>query len=148
MPYTAGSTIGSFGLLTIQQARDLAPQGLVGAKDGADPQEERRKSRMGRTARDLASIYMERHAKPHQKSWREDEWRMGKYILPAFGNRKVEEVKRSDVARFRQQMGERSKPEANRCLALQGVMFNLAGDGGLQDEALPNPARRIQKYKI
>ena len=141
-------TIGAFGVLTIQQARDLARKALVDAKSGTDPQEERRKSRLGSTVRDLASVYMERHAKPHKKTWKEDEWRLHKYILPTFGRRKLDEVKRADVARFHQRMGERSKAEANRCLALLGIMFNLAGDWGFRDEAVPNPARRIQKYKI
>ena len=141
-------TLGKYGVLTLQEARERAKRALVAAGDGADPLEERQAARRGDTVKDLAAVYMERHAKPHKKSWKEDQWRLDKYVLPAFGSRKVADVKRTDVARFHQKMGERSKAEANRCLALLSVMFNLAGDWGLRDEAIPNPARRIQKYKI
>ncbi|CAN5283504.1 site-specific integrase [soil metagenome] len=141
-------TIGAFGVLTLPQARDLARKALVDAKAGTDPQEERRKSRLGSTMKDLAAVYMERHAKPHKKSWKEDEWRLDKYVLPAFGSRKIEDVSRTDVARFHQKLGTRSKAEANRCLALLSIMFNLAADWGLRDETIPNPAGRIKKYHI
>lgn len=141
-------TLGAYGVLTLPQARDLARKALVGAKGGTDPQEERRKTRQASTMKELAAVFMERHAKPHKKSWKEDEWRLDKYILPTFGSRKIEEVKRTDVARFHQKMGERSRAEANRCLSLLSIMFNLAGDWGLRDEMIPNPAGRIQKYKI
>lgn len=86
--------------------------------------------------------------KQHKKSWKEDQWRLDKYILPAFGCRKVADVKLTDVARFHQKMGDRSKAEANRCLALLSVMFNLAGDWGLKDAAIPNPAARVKKFKV
>jgi hypothetical protein len=61
---------------------------------------------------------------------------------------KIEDVSRTEIARFHQKMGERSKAEANRCLALLSIMFNLAGDWGLRDETPPNPARRVRKYRI
>ena len=140
--------LGKHGPLTPAQARESALRTLAEVGAGKDPSEDRQKARSGDTVRNLAAAFMDRHSKPHKKSWKEDQWRLDKYILPAFGSRKVADVKRTDVARFHQKMGQRSKAEANRCLALLSIMFKLAGHWGQRDESLPNPARGIQKYKI
>ena len=141
-------TLGAFGVFTLQQARESARRVLLEAKTGTDPLERRHNTRRAQTVREFADLYIQRHAKARKKSWAEDVWRLNKYILPAFGQRKLKELTRSDIARFHQQIGERSHAEANRCLALLSVMLNLAGDWGFRDDAAPNPAGRIRKYKI
>lgn len=140
-------TIGAYGTYTLQQARDRAEKALVSARDGSDPLEARQSARRGETVRDLARTYIARHAKPHKKTWDEDERRLARWVLPALGSRKVAEVKRSDLARLHGKIGERAPYEANRTLALLRVMFNKAAEWGLLDEAAPNPAARVQKFR-
>jgi integrase len=140
-------TLGAYGVLTLQQARDHARKALVDAKNGNDPIEARRKARLGSTVRELAELYLERHAKPHKKTWQEDARRLTKWVVPALGTRKAEEVKRADVARLHGRIGKAAPYEANRVLALVAVMFTKAAEWGLVDENAPNPAARVQPYK-
>jgi integrase len=140
-------TLGKHGVLTVQQAREQARTALLGARSGSDPVEARQKARRGETVRDLASMYIERHAKPHKKTWREDERRLNKWVVPAFGSRKVVDVKRPDVARLHHKIGEDAPYEANRVLALVAVMFSKAAEWGLLDDGAPNPAARVQTFK-
>ena len=140
-------TLGKYGLLTIQEGRDLARRTLMKAKTGADPMEERQKARSGETVADLAKIYVERHAKAHKKTWREDERRIGKWIIPTLGSRKVSDVKRSDVARLHGKIGQKAPYEANRVLALIAVMFVKAAEWGLVEHGTPNPAAGVQTFK-
>ena len=139
--------LGAYGVLTIDEARKLARQMLLDVKTGADPLEERRKLRDGETVKDLARIYLERHAKPHKKTWPEDERRLRKYVLPALGAKRIEEVRRGDVARLHSRIGETAPYEANRVLALLSTMFAKAEEWGLVDEGHPNPARKIQPFR-
>lgn len=140
-------TLGPYGVLTLHQARDLARTALLEAKTGGDPVEKRRKNRHGETVKDLAAVYIERHAKKRKKSWRDDERRLRNSVLPAFGSKKVKNVKRSDLAKLHANIGDAKPYEANRVLALVQVMFNKAVEWGLLDEGAPNPAARVQKFR-
>ena len=140
-------TVGAYRVLTLEQARKLARTELLKVKSGADPQAERRKARLASDVRGLADVYLERHAKARKKSWKEDERRLNKYVLPALGSRKIADVKRADVARLHTRIGDTKPYEANRVLALVAVMFNKAAEWGLLDEGAPNPAARVQPFK-
>jgi integrase len=140
-------TLGKYGALTVQQGRDLARRTLMQAKTGADPMEARQKARRGETVKQLAEMYLERHAKRHKKTWKEDERRINKWIVPALGSRKVEDVRRSDVARLHGRIGKQAPYEANRVLALVAVMFAKAAEWGFLDETAPNPAARVQTFR-
>lgn len=140
-------TIGRYGPVTLDQARRMARELIGDAIAGADPLAERRQRREAETVRDLGRLYIERHAKPHKKTWAEDERRLESYVYPAFGALKVEDVKRADVARMHSKIGATKPYEANRVLALVAVMFNKAVDFGILDEGAPNPAARIQKFR-
>lgn len=140
-------TLGKYGVLTLHEARERAKKALVSARDGADPLEELQEARRGDTVKDLAVVYMERHARKHKKSWKEDQRRLDRYVLPAFGHRKIADVKRADVARLHARIGDTAPYEANRVLALVAVVFNKAQEWGLLDEGAPNPAARVQTFR-
>jgi len=53
--------------------------------DGNDPLESRKKAAKGETVKDLCAAYLEQHAKVHKKSWKEDDRRIERYILPIWG---------------------------------------------------------------
>ena len=140
-------TVGAYGVLTLPQARNLARTALVDAKTGADPVEKRRKARHGETVKDFAAIYLERHAKKRKKSWTEDARRLNRYILPAFGSKKLADVKRADVARLHSAIGDTKPYEANRVVEVVAILFTKAVEWGALDEAAPNPAARIQPFR-
>lgn len=139
--------LGTYGVMTLEEARREARRRLLEAKGGKDPLEERRRLRYGETVRDLARIYLDRHARPHKKTWREDERRINRHILPVLGAKRIADVKRSDVARLHNKIGRTAPYEANRVLALISTMFSKAEEWGLVEEGHRNPASRIQPFK-
>ena len=137
-------TIAGHGRMTADEARDEAKQLLAAAARGQDPAEERHRALRAPTVAQLAALYLERHARPRKKTAIADESMLRRYILPAFGARKVEAITRGDVARLHHELGD--KPlAANRVLALISVMFNLAESWGLRAPA-SNPCRHLKRY--
>ncbi len=137
-------TISGHGRLTAEQARDQAKQLLAAAARGQDPAEERHRALRAPTVAQLAALYVERHARPRKKTAVADESMLRRYILPAFGTKKVDAITAADVARLHHALGD--KPlAANRVLALLSVMFNLAESWGLR-AAASNPCRHLKRY--
>jgi integrase len=139
--------LGAYGVLTLDQARGKAKKLLGEVIDGEDPLLVRKKERAGQTVKALADAYMERYAKPHKKTWRTDQSRIKKYILPTFGNLLVKSVARTDVAKWHHNIGKGKPYEANRNLALFSKMFNCAKEWGFVDETGLNPAYNIENFK-
>ncbi|HEV3073406.1 MAG TPA: tyrosine-type recombinase/integrase [Thermoanaerobaculia bacterium] len=137
-------TIAGHGRMTAEEARDEAKQLLAAAARGQDPAEDRHRALRAPTVAQLAALYLERHARPRKKTAIADESMLRRYVLPAFGARKVEAITRGDVARLHHELGD--KPlAANRVLALISVMFNLAESWGLRAPA-SNPCRHLKRY--
>ena len=82
-------TIASHGRLTAEEARDEAKQLLAAAARGQDPAEERHRALHAPTVAQFAALYLERHARPRKKTAIADESMLRRYILPAFGTKKV-----------------------------------------------------------
>ncbi|MEA3277975.1 MAG: tyrosine-type recombinase/integrase [Pseudomonadota bacterium] len=140
-------TIGTYGAWTVDKARKAARSHLASVETKeADPLEERQKAARGETVRDLCGAYMERHGNA-KKSGADDKRRIGRYILPAWGNLKAAAIKRADVASLHMKIGKRAPYEANRVLALLSKMFELARRWGFVPEGHPNPARDIDRFK-
>ena len=140
-------TLGTYGILTLDQARDQARLQLASVIDGSDPLDKRKQAAQGKTIKDLGVAYLERHAKTHKKSWKEDERRINRYVLPIWGSLKVIAVKRADVAALHGKLGQATPYEANRVLELLAKMFSLARRWGYLDENAANPAKDIDRFK-
>src|SRR5262245_24392734 len=78
-------TLGTFGVLTLELARDRARRELLAVADGEDPLNKRERVAQGGTVKDLAKAYLERYAKLHKKTWRDDEARLKSPILERWG---------------------------------------------------------------
>lgn len=151
LSYRAGArkrllTLGTYGVLTLDQARSLARAELAKVETaGADPLAEREKERQGETVEDLCLAYMDRHGNA-KKSASEDLRRIKAHVLPAWGRLKAKAVKRPDVAVLHARIGKAAPYEANRVLALLSKMFELARRWGFVPEEHPNPARDIDRF--
>jgi integrase len=139
-------TLGTYGVLTLEQARNLARQRLGEVIGGEDPLEKRKKAAQGETMQALCEAYLERHAS-RKRSARDDRRRIAQHLLPAWGARKVDSMTRADVAALHTKIGERAPYEANRTVALVGKMFELARRWAFLPETAANPARGIDKFK-
>lgn len=141
-------TLGAYGALTPKQARDMAIAHLAAIARGDDPAETAQaKKRRTETVREFSTVYMERHARARKRSWREDQRRLDKYVLPALGSRPLASVTRADVGRLHSKIGKHAPVEANRVLALLGVMFTKADEWGHVPEGFGNPTARVKAFR-
>ena len=139
------TTLGQYGVLTLDQARKKARRFLVDVGDGADPLDGRPPTNT--TIKQFAKTYVQDYAKRAKKTWREDERRLEKHIVPTLGSHSLIDVQRPDVARLHQKLGQRTPIEANRVLALVSHLFTKAEEWGYVPAGHPNPARGVQKNK-
>ena len=118
-------TLGTYPNLPLTDARDKATDALRRAAKGADPAAEKKAGRLAETVFELAESYLEKHAKPFKRSWREDERLLQREVLTRWSNRKARDIKRRDVIELLDAIRERGAPiQANRVLALVRKMFN------------------------
>lgn len=140
-------TLGTYGALTVDQARRMARQKLGEVAQGADPVEVKARGRMDPTLAEFAERYMAEHAlvKKKARSVEQDRRLLDRIILPKLGGLKLQAVQRSDVARLHHQL--RVTPyQANRAVALLSKMFSLAERWGLRPDG-SNPCRHIERFK-
>lgn len=139
-------TLGAYGVLTVDQARDQARALLAKVQTtGADPLADKERDRQGETLRNLCQTYMERHGNA-KKSGQDDQRRINNHLLPRWGACQVVAITRSDVAALHTKLGRRTPYEANRTLALLSKMFELARRWGFVPEGHSNPARDIDRF--
>lgn len=124
-------TLGAYPALPVAAARNKATTMRAAIIDGRDPAEERQEARREATFADLAHKYIERHAKPHRRSWPTDEGRLKRH-LSGWNARRLSSITSADVERLKHAIAEASGPvEANRTLSLLRTMFGRARLWGL-----------------
>ena len=107
---TRRCVIGQYGVLTVEQARDLAQKKLAAVIDGADPSAERHAIRQGLTVSALCDWYLAeaeagrllgRNRRPIKaSSLSGDRSRIALHIKPLIGNRVVSQLKLADIERL------------------------------------------------
>lgn len=139
--------IGKYGMITVDQAREIAKDWAADVRKGGDPGGERQEKRAEPRMSDLFERYISDHAKPHKKasSVEDDERIIRTFVGPEFGKRKVSEVTRSDIDRFHKSLAE-TPYRANRVLAMLSKAFNLAEVWGWRVDG-SNPCRHVKKFK-
>lgn len=135
-------TIGRWGTLTLEQAREKARNLLARVALGEDPSLERKRKREMPLFKTWEATYCER-IRDRLKSAR---W-IGRYLDIAaerWGNRPLDSIVPADVEALFSKIGEASKTSANRWLATVRPCFAQAvRDGWI----LSNPARDIAKFQ-
>ena len=113
-------SIGPWPDLTIDQARDRAAElnGLIAR--GENPAAKRRIVREEMTLGELFSTYLEHHAKPHKKSWLDDQEAFNLHLAD-WKLRKISEIRRMDVVTLHSRIGNRAPYAANRVIALAAL---------------------------
>ena len=133
-------TLGTYGVLTVQQGREAARKALGQVVGGDDPLERRKDARRLRvTLKEHADEWLE---KVKRRSSRIDERRLDKHILPALGSKALESITERDCERLHAKVTERGPVEANRTLELLRLILNAA-----LAEGESNPAARDWRSK-
>jgi integrase len=135
--------------LTLAAARKAANRELRKVDGGIDPQAERRATRAAvetakaNSVESLCEAYIERHAKPKKRTWRDDQSMINREILPQWRARPATEITRRDCRELVQAIADRPAPIfANRIVALLSKLFAFA----LSEEIITaNPAAKLPK---
>jgi integrase len=136
--------LGSFPVMTCEQARRkaLIIKGVVA--DGKDPNEERHRLNQEITFGELFDEYMIRYSKKHKKSWKYDEREINKFLPHWFG-RKISTINQQEIRLLHEQVREdNGLYQANRLLERIKAIYNKAIEWGWQGS---NPAHYIKKYR-
>jgi integrase len=146
--------LGNYPTMGADKARSDARKKLGLVEDGTDPMEERRKARQGTTVKDLATAFLRDHVDPDGKrpgkrpaTRREYRRQVEKILIPAWGTRKAASIRRADMDKLHEKVGQRAPYLANRLVALVGKLFEFGRKRGFVEEAAPNPARGIEKFQ-
>lgn len=136
--------LGRYPDTTIEQARTRASQINSELDSGINRNEMKRQRRVELTLNDLHHTYMERHALVSNKR-PQNAISNYKLYLSHWGNKKLSDIKRSDVQLHIAKLAKDISPAtANIALALLRAMFNRAIDWEIFNDK--NPTLNIAKY--
>ena len=146
-------TLGRYPPLSLSQARTMAKAALAEAAMGGDPAARKIEERQAGTFGELAAEYLERHAKPNKRSWKEDQRRIRKNLLPILGPALAKEITRADLRRLLEDIVHRPAPaEANQTHALIRKIYNWAISRDLVEDSpcrgLPRPAKIRHRHHV
>lgn len=135
--------LGAFRDMTVEQARDRARKLIADQVDGKDPAAIKRARREEATLKDLFNHWMEKYAKPHKRTWQEDQRQYDK-LLAHWKSRKLSSITEDEVSSLHLRIGRKhGHYAANRLLSLLRAMFNKAKGVGF---AGPNPTHGIKRF--
>jgi integrase len=139
-------TLGRYGSLTVDQARQLARETLAAVLGGADPASERNRAKGAPTVGALGVDYLS-DVDARRKPTTAGEYRRlwDKHVAPALGNKRVADVAPFEIARLHRSLGD-TPYIANRVLALLGSFFAYAEGQGVRPRHT-NPAHDVEPYK-
>jgi integrase len=139
-------TLGKYPDMTIEQARKQAATVIQAIQAGGDPAAIRRAHREEMTFRELFEQYIERHAKPRKRTWKEDETKYKQYLARPLGSKKLSAIGRREIAQIHSLLSASGHPTtANRVLALVSSVFGWAISVGLWDKL--NAAKGIKRNR-
>jgi hypothetical protein len=137
-------TIGGYPEWSVKAAREKAKALRRDVDDGYDPLGERIAEREASTVNDLIAPWRTDHApRKRERSRNEDESLIRQWIAPELGNRKLADIRRSDIDRLHRKVTESGTPvRANRAIAVLSKLFALAMRWELRGD---NPASGIER---
>jgi integrase len=116
--------LGSTDVIPLADARTMAAEALLAVAKGRDPAAEKRAQRGAGTFEELHARYVEEHAKRVNRSWRQADALVRRYVLPRWGKLQASVITRADV---KQMMARIAAPiTANQTLAAVSAVFTWA----------------------
>jgi integrase len=134
--------LGAGNAIGLKEARELARDIMYAVAKGEDPQAEKRARRSAGTFGELAERYREDYAQRHNKSWRQADALVRRYLLPRWAKLEAKAIHRSEV---RLTIGRISAPMlANQVLAAASAIFSWAVK---QEVIAVNPCHGVERHK-
>ena len=138
--------LGLYGELTVEQARSLAQEWLAQVRRGGDPGAEKAEARQAPTVADLCKKFMEDYSKKRNKLSTQAGYQavINRNIIPLLGRKKVQDVKRPDIAGLMEKLSYK-QTEANKVFSVLRKMFNMAEVWGYRPDGT-NPCRHVPMF--
>ena len=139
-------TIGKHGVLTPDQARNLAKEYLVEVVKGGNPAEEKKVFVNAPTLGDFCDHFIDKYATRDLKPSTLSEYKRAVdiFIKPNLGKIKIQDVSKADIARLHQKYSD--KPyQANRTRGVLSRIFNIAEELSLRPDN-SNPTTKVKPY--
>jgi integrase len=130
--------------IALSDARELARRVMYEVAEGKDPQAERRAARGAGNFEQLATRYLEEHARKHNRSWRQADKLVRRHLLPIWGKLLPSDITRSDV---KQMMTRITSPTvANQTLASASAIFSWALKAEVNG-IKSNPCSQVERHE-
>lgn len=148
--------IGTYPVLGLAEARAAARHLLTEIGRGIDPAAEKRSIAKGaaeETFAQVAESFVLRYAKQHNRSWKETQRILNRYVMPEWGLRPIREITRRDVIGLLDAMVDRGAPVmAKQTHATIRKLFYWAVDRDIIDTSpcvrVPVPAHAIDRDRV
>jgi integrase len=139
-------SLGLYGELTVEQARSLAQEWLAQVRRGGDPAAEKAEARQAPTVKELCTKFMEDYSKKRNKISTQAGYQavINRNIIPLLGRKKVQDVKRPDIAGLMEKLSYK-QTEANKVFSVLRKMFNMAEVWGYRPDGT-NPCRHVPMF--
>ena len=130
--------LGRTDAIALSDARTMAAETMLAVSKGNDPAADKKAERSTGAFADLASKYVEQHAKKHNKSWAQADALVRRFALPRWGKLQAASVTRGDVKTM---MAKIAAPiVANQTLAAVSAIFSW----GIREELVSsNPCKLV-----
>jgi hypothetical protein len=116
--------LGNAAAIGLSDARKLARRIMFAVAEGRDPAAEKKAERGNGTFEELATLYVEEHAKRRNRSWKQADALVRRHLIPRWGKLQAADISRSDV---KAAMTSITAPiVANQTLAAASAMFAWA----------------------
>ncbi|MDD5759166.1 MAG: site-specific integrase, partial [Desulfobulbaceae bacterium] len=135
----------SYPSITLAEVREIHAKALQETERGIDPGIKQKETKSTRKAAPtFTDIIIELWEKElqHKKSCKDTKRLLEHDVLPAWGNRKVADIKRRDIVLLLDSIAERAPITRNRVHGALSRLFNFAGERGIIEDS---PCTRIKK---
>jgi len=138
-------SLGLFGELTVEQARVMAQDWLAEVRRGGDPGGAKAEARKAPTVEALCKKFMEDYSKKRNKPSTQRGYQavIDRCIVPLIGRKKVQDVKRPDIAGLMEKLAYKPA-EANNAFGVLRKMFNLTEVWGYRPDPMFPPGKETR----
>jgi integrase len=143
--------IGRYPIFSLSDARSKARVMLQAAAEGKDPKSAR--SIEGNTIDRVVDDFIERYAKPRNRSWKETQRLLQRELVANLSGRAITTITRHDILNILDTAIAREAPIlANRTLAAARKMFNWAVERGILEASpisgLPSQSVEVSRRRV
>ena len=135
--------IGNAAAIDLSDARKLAHRIMFAVAEGKDPAAEKKAEHSKGTFEELATRYVEEHAKRRNRSWKQADALVRRHLLPRWGKLQAADISRSDVKTAI--AGITAPIVGNQTLAAASAIFSWAIREGI---VAVNPCALVERNRL